>query len=370
MSTWHPERESEAGIIQVTNLEIIQDRQRRYIGSTRDWSVHMYLKSDNVIEFPRRYDFFISYAFPDNLWAEWIASVLETAGFSVFLDSNVQQKSGNFVSGIANIVGNSSSILVLVSKAYVEKPDASEEWFTSLLSPEGDRRVIPIFLDNTQAPGLLRGRVGVELAGLSEEEAKETLLSALTPRRSKPASVPLFPVSSSPAFAQRSTVHEEPSSSAQKARAKAREHVFISYSHNDSVWLTRLLTFLKPLERMGKIEVWSDNKIVPGMSWKQEIEEALNRASVAVLMISSDFLASDFILDEEIPTLLRNAEQDGLIVMPLILRPSRFARTSTLSSFQSVNPPSSPLSALKPHQREQVMLRVSELIEDAMPADV
>ncbi len=333
----------------------------------------MYIGSENVVEFPRRYDFFISYASADVLWAEWIASVLETAGFSVFLDSNVPQGGDNFVSVTANAIEHSSSILVLVSGAYVEKPDASEEWFISLLGPEGDRRVIPIFLDNTQAPGLLRGRVGVELSGPSEEseeKAREALLSALTPRRSKPLRFPSFPGSSSSAFAQRSAVHEEPSSTAQKARARARGHVFISYSHNDSIWLARLITFLKPLERMGRIEVWSDKKIVPGMNWKQEIAEALNRASVAVLMISSDFLASDFILDEEIPALLRNAEQDGLIVIPLILRPSRFARTSTLSSFQSVNPPSSPLSALKPHQREQVMLRVSELIEDAMLADV
>jgi hypothetical protein len=61
------------------------------------------------------------------------------------------------------------------------------------------------------------------------------------------------------------------------------------------------------------------------------------------------FLASDFILDEELPKMLQ------AVVMPVILRPSRFERSGIISTFQSVNSPSSPLSGLRRNQWEKFL---------------
>ena len=105
--------------------------------------------------------------------------------------------------------------------------------------------------------------------------------------------------------------------------------VSISYSHNDQEYLDRLLVHLKPLERDGLIDLWVDTKLRAGDRWKTEIEKALQKATVAVLLVSADFLSSDFIIDNELPPLLRNAEERGTRIIPLIIKPCRFTRIKT-----------------------------------------
>lgn len=145
-----------------------------------------------------------------------------------------------------------------------------------------------------------------------------------------------------------------------------RSTVFISYSHEDAEELKRLQVYLKPLERAGLIERWDDTRIRAGQKWKEEIERGLRQAKVAVLLISADFLASDFIADEELPKLLKAAEDEGLIVLPVILNPCRFTRTPILRDFQAANDPATPLSELSENEQDEVWLAVTNAIEDAL----
>jgi len=133
------------------------------------------------------------------------------------------------------------------------------------------------------------------------------------------------------------------------------KHVFISYSHADRKWLDHLLRHLKPLVREGYIEIFSDKNIRVGADWRRELQAALDAASIAVLIVSADFLASDFIMDQELPRLLAGAANRGTIIMPVIAAPSLFGTMPSLSRFQAVNPPNRPLSAMRPSEWNKVL---------------
>lgn len=144
---------------------------------------------------------------------------------------------------------------------------------------------------------------------------------------------------------------------------KIRKSVFISYSQKDSKHLERLQIHLRPLVRDGLINLWDDTKINTGDDWKNEILTALDEADIAVLIISANFLASDFIVDDELPPLLEKARSGGTRILPVILSPCRFTRDKNLSIYQSLNPPEEPITKLNEHDQEEIWDRLSDEID-------
>jgi len=145
-----------------------------------------------------------------------------------------------------------------------------------------------------------------------------------------------------------------------------RATVFISYSRKDKKWLERLRVHLRPIERTHNIEIWDDSKIEAGSKWKDEISNALNTADVAVLLISANFFASDYISSDELPPLLQAAERGGTTILPLIISPSRFTSTEDLYQFQAVNNPEKPLIGLSRNAQEKILVELSVIIERAL----
>ena len=139
--------------------------------------------------------------------------------------------------------------------------------------------------------------------------------------------------------------------------------VFVSYARKDKKWLDRLMVHLKPLERAGKIIAWADTCIHAGEDWRTEVETALENAQVAILLVSADFLASDFIAKNELPPLLTAAKTKGLIIIPIIVKPCLYEKISALASLQSINPPSKPLIRLREVDRENYFVKLSIQIE-------
>jgi hypothetical protein len=142
--------------------------------------------------------------------------------------------------------------------------------------------------------------------------------------------------------------------------------VFISYSHRDRRWLDRLLVHLRPLERAGAIRAWADTTRAAGSDWRAEIAAAISAARVAVLLVSADFIASDFVTKGELPPLLDAVRGRGAVVIPVIVSPSRFEQIPELASLQSSNAPSRPLSALRKHEQERRLVELSIQIEGAL----
>jgi TIR domain len=326
-------------------------------------------------------DFFISYAPEDQHWAAWVSEVIESAGYSTLL-----QPLSNNALHLLDATNRAERTIVLMSPHYLNSSFGEAEWRAAFIrDPSGEQRILlPIRVAPVDPPGLLATRVYIDLVDIDEARAMRRLLEGIQPpTRSKPKKEPRFPGDEEPPFpGSRTQEPPFPGATAQGRQSDpgvppkpkqprpairgGKGKVFISYSHRDRKWLDRLLVHLKPLERTGQLDVWEDSRIKPGSPWKAEIDGALRSAQIAVLLISADFLASDFIADNELPDLLSNARDRGTIIMPVIVSPSRFLRADSLSQFQALNPPEMPLTKMVAYRREEFLVGLASAIEDAL----
>lgn len=143
-----------------------------------------------------------------------------------------------------------------------------------------------------------------------------------------------------------------------------RNLVFISYSHHDSEWEKQLTVMLSPLIRDQRLSVWRDTQIAPGTNWHDSIRTALASSRVAVLLVSPHFWASDFIVDNELPLLLKAAREDGLTILWVAVSHSLFRETE-VANYQAANDPFRPLDSLPPAEVNAVLVDVCEKIHRA-----
>jgi hypothetical protein len=147
--------------------------------------------------------------------------------------------------------------------------------------------------------------------------------------------------------------------------SSARGVIFVSYSHSDEHWLERLQKHLKPLTQTGTIELWDDTQLQVGDEWREEIERAIKSCQVAVLLVSADFMASDFIYKDELPPLLRAAREKGVRIFPVIVSSSYYS-SSTLGKFQAVNLPSKPLDMMTKGEQEFIFNELHSAIRNVL----
>ena len=152
--------------------------------------------------------------------------------------------------------------------------------------------------------------------------------------------------------------------------------IFVSYSHRDPKALQELERFLKPLGREGLITNWTDQQIRPGEDWHDKIDEALATATVAVLLVSQDFLNSDFIFGTELPHILAREDAGETTVLAVFLKPFDTAleipfvdrrgvqRKDKITRLQGFGTPDKPLSKFNPTERDEIYRQLAQRLRE------
>lgn len=105
-------------------------------------------------------------------------------------------------------------------------------------------------------------------------------------------------------------------------------NIFISYSHEDEIYKDKLEKHLSILKRNNLIETWHDRKIIPGEEWDKKIKDELESAQIILLLVSVDFLSSNYCYDIEIKRAVEKHEKGEAILIPIMLRKCDWHETS------------------------------------------
>ena len=146
-------------------------------------------------------------------------------------------------------------------------------------------------------------------------------------------------------------------------RSSEKPTVLISYAHEDRVWFGKLKShlFQVHLEEYFDLEVWDDvtEFRIPGRI--DAIRNSVERFKAVIILVSPHYLTSEVLGRYGFRTFLRDAEENGAIILPVIIEPSDFSATY-LSQFQSVNDPNRPLNVLSVTEQERILNNVVRII--------
>ncbi|MBE9180462.1 toll/interleukin-1 receptor domain-containing protein [Oculatella sp. LEGE 06141] len=139
--------------------------------------------------------------------------------------------------------------------------------------------------------------------------------------------------------------------------------VFFSYSHKDEELRDELATHLSMLKRQGIISAWHDREISAGQEWAAEIFANLNSAHIILLLVSANFLASDYCYDKEMLRAMERHEARDARVIPIILKPCDWA-DAPFGKLQAL--PKNALPITKWGDRDDAFLNVAQGIRTAI----
>src|SRR5713101_1919925 len=127
------------------------------------------------------------------------------------------------------------------------------------------------------------------------------------------------------------------------------------YAHEDHTLLSELIKYLIPLQRQETAIVWADTHIKAGADWEKEITKNLKTAQIILLLVSPDFLASDYCYSKEIVKALERHEREEIRVIPIVLRPCLWQETP-LSKFQALPTDGKPVTNHDWHTQDDAFL--------------
>jgi hypothetical protein len=140
--------------------------------------------------------------------------------------------------------------------------------------------------------------------------------------------------------------------------------VFICYCRKDEKWLDEMRKMLVPVIKGNVLPVWHDQKIRPGKEWRREIAKALRKTKVGVLLVTKNFLASEFINKVELKYLRENAKTNRVRLLPVSVGHCMW-ENSPLARLQFVNDPEKPLEQCRGANLNKHLKKVCEKIAEA-----
>jgi CheY-like chemotaxis protein len=157
-----------------------------------------------------------------------------------------------------------------------------------------------------------------------------------------------------------------PSIIEEKPRGNTPPKVFISYSHKDEHFKDELIIMLASLQRRGVIDAWQDRRIEPGFEWFRSIQEAMNECQIALLLVSSDFLASEFVTGNELPELFQLRKMAGMRAIPIIVRDCLWRSEPVLQDLQALPRDGRPIISFSREtgDRDHVWMEIAKAIEN------
>jgi len=127
--------------------------------------------------------------------------------------------------------------------------------------------------------------------------------------------------------------------------------------------------YLTPFMRNGGLDIWDDGKIAAGTLWQEEIDRALQRAAVAILLVGPGFLASKFVMEHEVPALLNSARVRRVALFPLIVGWCAYD-ASNLRSYQSHNSPDHPLESLSRPEQNRILNDLAIAVDKSLRSEI
>jgi hypothetical protein len=138
-----------------------------------------------------------------------------------------------------------------------------------------------------------------------------------------------------------------------------KSKIFFCYAHEDKALLKKLQSHLRPLEREGLIQMWFDRDIHAGDEWEQKIDQHLNTADIILLLISPDFMDSEYCYGIEMKKAIERHERGEARVIPIILR-SVYWQIASLGKLQALPTDAKPVMSSHWHNLDEAFYDVAE----------
>jgi len=155
----------------------------------------------------------------------------------------------------------------------------------------------------------------------------------------------------------------------QRATEKSKRRlIFVSYSHQNVDWFQKIVMYLKQLEKASdrELEIWADTLIDTGVKWHTVIQQAIETTKIAVLLVTQDYLSSEYVATQELPALKVAADNGDLKLFWIAVSSSTYKEFG-LDKYQCANDPHQPLDMIESEgKRNNALMKIYTKLRTAV----